>query len=401
MLSEQLNQPPSMNNWPPIYDHNNTPELFEPPLGSYNKSRKVADETDKDKIYYLYGDKMGIARLISMLCIVWGHSLLGWEKLRFKTVDYQIIQAIILETGKIGTISFFLITGYFLGDKIQTYTVQGYIKRRFFTLILPWFIFLLLFALSVLLLDFPYNLFKHANFQNTIHFLLSLAGYSIFYSVYWYVPVSVISVTALIIFKKYINTLWFGISLAVLTTFYSVNLYFGWVPENHTKSVLAYMFFIWLGYMLKNNERTLGYFLKTVSWPAIFPVFSLLFFVACFEAVELTKSGSADPFSTVRFSNIIVSLVMFLTLLKTEKLNWVNKFEPRKCVYGIYLVHCIILVQFRAILNYFIKDPVNINHLGTSMILQVFYFLMTFITSYFIVFLLRKSKLKFMIGGRQ
>ena len=392
----QLDQLAVMNKKALTYETHNQQALFEPSLNFFNKAENEADET---RPLYLFAGKMSIARLISMLFIVWGHSLLGWEHMRFKSIDYQILQAVILEAGKIGTLGFFLITGYFLGDKIQNYTVPGFIKRRFFTLLLPWCIFLFLFVLAIFLETFPYNSVEQFNIRDTLKLLIKLTGYSIFYSVYWFVPTSVISVIILIFFKKYVKTLWFGTFLAFLTLFYCINLYFGWVAENHTKSVFAYIFFIWVGFKLKNNEGIIQSFLKRFSWRGILPAASLLFFAACFEGIMLMKSGSSDPFSTVRFSNIIFSILIFLALLKTEKLNWVNKLQPRQYVYGIYLVHCIILNLFLIVLKHFVTNPLDIGHLGKSMILQVSFFLIVFLFSYFVVFLIRNSKLKFAIGS--
>jgi hypothetical protein len=398
LLPTQLNTPATMNKQALTLGTHPQQELLEPSLNLFTKADKAVSKTDEAAAPYLYADKMGIARLISMLFIVWGHSLLGWDKLRFKTIDYQFMQAVILGIGKIGTLSFFLITGYFLGGKIQNYTVPGFIKRRFFTLLLPWFIFLFLFVLVVFVEAFPYRSFQQINAGDTFKLLISLTGYSIYYSVYWFVPTSVISVIVLIVFKKYVNTIWFGVLLAFLTLFYCINLYFGWVAENHTKSVLAYIFFIWLGFQLKNNEHTVQLYLKRFSWPAILSAVMILYAVACCEGIGLMKSGSSDPFSTVRLTNIMVSLFIFLTLLKTEKLNWVNKLQPRKYVYGIYLVHCIVLNLFRKVLSQFVSNPIDINHLGKSMLLQASYFLIVFLFSYFIVFLLRGSKLKFVLG---
>ena len=222
----QLDQLAVMNKKALTYETHNQQALFEPSLNFFNKAENEADET---RPLYLFAGKMSIARLISMLFIVWGHSLLGWEHMRFKSIDYQILQAVILEAGKIGTLGFFLITGYFLGDKIQNYTVPGFIKRRFFTLLLPWCIFLFLFVLAIFLETFPYNSVEQFNIRDTLKLLIKLTGYSIFYSVYWFVPTSVISVIILIFFKKYVKTLWFGTFLAFLTLFYCINLYFGWV----------------------------------------------------------------------------------------------------------------------------------------------------------------------------
>ena len=383
---------------PKATDGNLRQSTGELPLNISGSQALDSAAASSDNVSYYYGEKMSVIRLISMLFIVWAHCLLGWENVRFVQPGFQFLQALILETGKLGTISFFVISGYFLSDRLYKYNVPGYLKHRFFTLILPWIIFLFLYVFIELFEVYPIKLIFSWNIGYTIHLSMVLARSFIFYSAYWFLPMSLLSIVVLIICRNYVKKLWFIALLIVMTLFYCVNLYYKWVPANHTKSVMGYTFFIWLGVAVKNNEIKIRDYLARISWNMIIPLLFVLLCIACYEAMGLMKRDSGDPFSTIRFSNIIVSILLFFALLKTERLNWLNFLNPRTYVFGIYLTHCIVFSQLRIIINHLVPNQIDINHIGISLLLQLAFFLIVFATTYFIVYLIKHSPVKAIVG---
>jgi len=108
--------------------------------------------------------------------------------------------------------------------------------------------------------------------------------------------------------------------------------------------------------------------------------------------------GCTEAFSSVRLSNCFVSLVLFLILIKSTNLDWVNYFNPRTHVFGVYLIHCIILNQLSAILIHFMVTQNMFHNIVKSMLIQFSFFVLVFVVTYVIVDLIRKSPAKVIFG---
>jgi len=379
---------------------NSNNESFSGTLSSLLPKRQSAvfSEKQNGNLAASFAERMGVIRFLSMCSIVWGHSLLGWESAHFTNLKYTIVQSIILQAGHVGTISFFIITGYFLSDKLEQYTVLSFLRHRFRTMILPWFIFLTLFVFIELCKAISINQIINQNIGQTFLLILKLASAFIFHSAYWFVPMSILSSITIIYFKRYINKQWFGILFACITLFYSINLYHGWLPVNHTKAIMAYTFFIFIGVQLKKNIFKLNSLLAKMHWEVLWTSFALLFLIACYEGARLMGLGCTEAFSSVRLSNCFVSLVLFLILIKSTNLNWVNYFNPRTHVFGVYLIHCIILNQLSAILIHFMVTQNMFHNIVKSMLIQFSFFVLVFVVTYVIVDLIRKSPAKVIFG---
>jgi len=211
---------------------------------------------------------------------------------------------------------------------------------------------------------------------------------------------SLFSAVFLIVFKNYINKLWFGILLAGITLFFCVNLYYGWVSVNHAKSILAYTFFMWLGLQLKSHKVKIKPIINALSWRVLIATAVFLFIIASREGLVLTKIGSADPFASIRLSNAVLSITVFLLLLKTGNMRWISFFKPRKYCFGIYLVHCIVIAQLSPLLENFSTGWLPSNSFPSAILLRVCFFSSVIILAYMLVVLINKSHLKFILGTK-
>ncbi|WP_157543953.1 acyltransferase family protein [Mucilaginibacter paludis] len=344
---------------------------------------------------------MNIIRLLAMCSIVWGHCLYGWEEKVFCRPDYQIIQAVIIQSGRIGTIWFFLISGFFLSDKLSGFNIVSFTRYRLLSLIVPWAIFLSLYILIEVVHLSPDKQILHGDIKPAIHMSFELFKAFIFHGAYWFIPASIITAYVLITLKKYINQPWLCITLICFTVFYSVNLYYRWITVDHTKAFWGYTLFLWMGIQVKRNIDQFKVALDKIPWTLLLTCLILMFTLSCWEGIKLTQIGCADAYSSLRCSNSILAIAGFLCLLKSDGFQWIHKLNSAKYVYGIYLVHSIIGTEISPFLNRYLAHYSLFDNLPYLIVIQCLYFSIVFASSYFLVAGITKSPLYFVVGRRR
>jgi hypothetical protein len=206
------------------------------------------------------------------------------------------------------------------------------------------------------------------------------------------------SACVLIICKKFINKLWFGAVLAGITLFYSVNLYHGWLPVNHARSFLGYAFFMWLGVQFKVYLYYVKVFVERLRWRILIPVIIVAFALACREGWTLKSIGCIDSYASIRFSNACLSLLLLFAVLKTGKMTWVEKIKPHKYIYGVYLVHSVIILRLMPRISKLISQFNLFANIPLAVLVQLFVFACIISLTYGVVIIIKKSPLKFMVG---
>lgn len=367
------------------------------PLRVLPKQPARTVEADNVTLAQQYASRINIIRLIAIASVVWGHCLYSIEHKVFFKQNEQIIQTVLLETGRIGTVMFFIISGFLINDKLSRFNPLGYLRYRLFSLILPWAIFLSSFTFIQTMRELGLQQMVH-NPHHTIVVMLGLFRIFLFHSAYWFIPVSILSVMVLVMFKQYVKNLWFGVLLACVTLFYGVNLYYAWIPVDHTKAFIGYIFFLWLGMQIKTHSATVQNILNHLSWPVLSGLLALFFIAACFEAIKLNSIGCADPYASIKISNSILSVIAFLTLLKSSRMKRLNRLNPQNYVYGIYLMHCIIITELMPYVNTFIAHYKFNNNLPAMALILGIAFSITITINYLIIMILKRSALSFILG---
>ena len=141
-------------------------------------------------------------------------------------------------------------------------------------------------------------------------------------------------------------------------------------------------------------------YIKRIKWSYIGVVNALFFFLSCLEVIYLAKHGSKDEYNTLRISNILYSLSMFVLLLKMGSVKFIDKkLEPRKTTFGIYLLHQILII--RLIPEIFKWDKWNITTFTVTenILYSMLRFALVYGLSFFLTKLLLKTKLKWTVGG--
>ena len=335
-------------------------------------------------------DFIDAIRALAMMCIVADHCFTaGANDFSFKSTNFWAY-IISVQLVKIGTIIFFLLAGFLIGDKFADYSALDYLKRRFNNTFRPWIIWSFIFLCFVIAI-WPRD-------GNVTTWLLEDLKGVYLRSNYWFIINFFICITVLLIFKKQLYSIKLGLILLFFTLFYTVNIYYQWIYPLHTTAVLGFVFFLWLGaQMQKHWLKTEGYLRKIPFWVLIVVVIVTLA-LAVIEIANLYGTNSLDPFNSLRLSNILYSLAMFFLIVKIKRYGWMMKLKPRETTYGIYLIHYIIIFAF-------LHDWLgNLDKLGNNIPiiamtgLRLLKFLIVYGVTFIVVKIINRFSIKWIIG---
>ncbi len=276
-----------------------------------------------------------------MMSIVFEHCF-GAQKLPLYSAKFWTYLNVV-QLDKFGTVIFFLLAGFLISDKFTDYTPGQYLKRRFSSTFGPWlfwsgvYILCMIADLHVTGKMYHDNRFNAANIWEGIKV-------TYLYTNYWFIINFMVSITLLLIFKRYLYSKAFGAVLLSFTIIYCINIHFEWFDPSHTTAILGFIFFLWLGAQLRKHWVAFEHWVENLSYGWLLFAMAVTYLTAGSEMLSLIKIHSIDPYNTLRFSNLIFSLEMFVLLLKIKTFKILNYLKPRQTTYGIYLVHYIIIV---------------------------------------------------------
>jgi len=330
-------------------------------------------------------------RGLAMMCIVADHCFhVEYNRFTTKSINYWVY-ATDVQLVKIGTVSFFLLAGFLLGDKFAEYSAWAYLKRRVNSTFKPWLIWSLVFLYFVIRMA-PQD-------GGTWHWFFADIKTVYLFSNYWFIINFLICISILLAFKKQLYSLKLGIVLLLFTLFYSVNIYFEWIFPLHTTAVFGFVFFLWLGAQMQKHWETI----KTYVDRTPLGIFAVIVFITCVLAVLETTglyfSKSMDPFNSLRITNILYSIAVFFLLVKLNRYNWLLKLTPRETTYGIYLIHYIVIYAFLPDwLSAFRDKHVEDMSLGGMVAYQVGSFAITYVVTFVVVRLINNVPIRWVIG---
>jgi len=368
----------------------------EPIFSNEYKVASVYIEKKKSTFDY---EQIDTIRFITIFFIVWGHCSLGWEQRVSTSWVDDLIKNVVLQTGRISTIIFFVLSGFLLSPKIQEYTVKTYFKKRFPKIYLPWLISIsVLLIISVFQLIPLHDLWVSKDLKGFLKMNYAIINGLLLYSSYWFITTYMAGMAIIIYFRKHIGKLWFGGILLSFTLFYCSNLHYQWIDPNHEKAILAYTFFIWLGIQINIYSEDILNYINRTSWPVLILSFASLFTIACLEGEILTEMALKDAYASNRFTNILLSVIFFFALMKLGKIRMVNMLNPRKTVYGIYLIHNILIFECYMLINAFFRAEISALSTWNLLTIQFGFVMFVMILTYKIVSLIGNSKYRWVIG---
>jgi fucose 4-O-acetylase-like acetyltransferase len=287
-----------------------------------------------------------------MVSIVYIHSdlLIGTTGGR-----WPYLQLLIMQLFKFGTICFFLISGYLLGEGISKQSPMQYFLRRFRAVFLPWLFWGMAWVGVNLLIKLHHST-AHTlvgSFGSVLHQYLHLVFFD---SIYWFVPNFCLSLALLLALYKRVNDVLLGSTFLACSLFYGVNIYLGLVPVSHPTALLGFVFYLWLGVFAFNHSKRLNSWLNRVSWFAILACMAGALTVALLEFHGLWRHGSdAAAANTLRLSNQLFSVLMALVIAKWKRPIAPGFINVRTETFGIYLLHPILLDGLKSARSHIVR----------------------------------------------
>ena len=320
-------------------------------------------------------------RCIAMMSIVFEHCF-GFQDLPMYSAKFWVYLNVV-QLDKFGTVIFFLLAGFLIGDKFTDYTPGEYLKRRFSGTFGPWLFWSLVYV-ACLIIDlhvtgnmYHDNRFNQANIWDGIRKVY-------LYTNYWFIINFMVSITLLLIFKRHLYSRKFGAILLCFTLTYCVNIHYEWFDPSHTTAILGFIFFLWLGAQLRKNWEAFEHWVDNLSYPKLLLIMAVTYIAAGYEMLSLIKMHSQDPYNTLRFSNVLFSLEMFVLLLKIKNFPLISYLQPRKTTYGMYLIHYIIVIfLFKELIR-----PLDIHEGSFSALEYLLFKIGSFVVIYTITILL-------------
>jgi surface polysaccharide O-acyltransferase-like enzyme len=280
-----------------------------------------------------------------MFAVIAVHSLIAWGIHSESGIGWEI-QIALLQAAKFGTIGFYLISGFLLGQRVDRYAPSQYFFQRLKTVALPWAIWAGIFTV----LPFAKSFLLGSDTGGIGRPLLHYASQVLLFSPYWFVPNFFIALLVLLTLRRHLDAPRIGIALLTISLFYGVNIYGKWIPANHTYAAFGFVFYLWLGSWVARHPETLLAFIQRIRWTSI--LFGILAAAALSlgEAHVLQGLKADNVVNTLRVSNQLFSVMAVLGLTKLRRPTWPRFMDVRAHTFGLYLIHpiCIFLLTHGA-----------------------------------------------------
>lgn len=346
-------------------------------------------------------DFIDTIRCIAMIFIVSEHSIF-FESDQFHPTGFKALFYIAtIQISKFGTICFFILAGFLIGDKFVDYTPFQYLKRRINNTIWPWLFWSLLYVVEPNIDSLISNHSLVPGFTGGGSYwpvLWRRFSDTYLLTIYWFIPNFLFCITLLLVFKRYLYKYMFGGALLTFVIFYTINIYFGWITPGHTTAILGFVFFLWLGAIFNKNWYKMSLWIDRTSLWMWWGLTVLTLFIGIAEISYLKYLQINDPYNSLRISNILFSMSCFFLLLKIRDFKLIGYLKPRETTFGIYLIHYFFVVFLLP--RVFDRFGIKVDNL--SVMVMFLYQILRFSIVYFltlgVVMLINKSKFKWLIG---
>jgi hypothetical protein len=289
-------------------------------------------------------------RFWSMVSIIAVHCA---NELELVKAPHTHLGIAIITAFKFGTIGFFLVSGFLLGERVDRRNPVEYFMRRLNKIFLPW---LFWFGILCALLS-VHRLVDHglrpADPVQVLRFALGLAWSCLVESPFWFVPNLLLCLAILLACRRYLYTLKLGAILFAANLVYVVNIYAQWFQLRHTQALFAFVFYLWLGSYAANNFAKINQVLERIPI-LLFVTLAICTGVASyFESSLLAIHNNPTPFNTLRLSNQAFSICMALVFFKLRRATWPRIIDVRRDTFGLYLTHAIGMLILMRIMKCF------------------------------------------------
>lgn len=270
---------------------------------------------------------------------------------RFTNWSPWQLRIFLIASFKFGTIGFFLVSGFLMGERVDRCNPFDYFSRRANKILPAW-----IFWFSMLVLKTVLNASVHQGLANTsvgwiTRKTAAVAWSGLWNSAFWFVPNLLLCIVVLLVFRRYLYTLRLGACLLAVNLIYAFNIYGLWFPSRHTEALFAFVFYLWLGSYIAHNFEKANQLLDRISLAVSvsLAVFTCILSIA--ESYWLALLNNPDPVNTLRISNQLFSLAMALVLFKLKRPSWPRFVDVRRHTFGLYLSHLIVMSTYLLLLK--------------------------------------------------
>jgi membrane-bound acyltransferase YfiQ involved in biofilm formation len=284
---------------------------------------------------------------------------------------------------KFGTIGFFLVSGFLLGERVDRRDPVEYFMRRLNKIFLPWLFWLGILCALLSVHKLIDHGFRHADPVQIVRLALGLAWSCLVESPFWFVPNLLLCIAILLACRRYLYTLKLGAILFAANLVYVVNIYALWFQPRHTQALFAFVFYLWLGSYTANNFARINQVLARIP-VVLFVTLAICTGVASYcESALLATHNNPTPFNTLRLSNQAFSICVALVFFKLRRATWPRIIDVRRDTFGLYLTHAIVLLILMRIVKCFHHSMVGPVYLLNveSVLLWIALFLLTYLSS--------------------
>lgn len=308
---------------------------------------------------YLFIHTVRFWAIMALICLHSGNKFANFQPV--STVETTLL----VQPFKFGTIAFFIISGFLLGDRLPSSNPFAYIRRRAARLVPAWALWYILWVLY----SFIGNLRRsHAEFSPRVigPMLYSVSVWCLVETLLWFVPNFLVALTCIVLLRKWLNSLWLGAALLAVSAFYGVNVYTEWLPSRHTEAVFGFVFYLWLGaWCALRKDRVQAWAEARSPWWLSFWAF-VAASAATWEMTFLRAHNRVDPMNTLRPANQIYSVLMVILLIRIRRRTWPAFVNVGETTYGVYLTHGIII---NLVFTVAMRTVVHGHQLGAAAIL--------------------------------
>jgi peptidoglycan/LPS O-acetylase OafA/YrhL len=344
-------------------------------------------------------------RFVAMGAIIFQHSFII-EKEFLITDQASVIAFFFLKViAKIGSISFFLVSGFLLSSALERYSSKEYLTKRVKNIFRPYILFVGIY----LLLNLAGGFFGQQKITSMAEFPAFLASKILnilFFTSYWFIFNYFISVMLLLTLRKYLYDRWLGVVLFCCTMVYAVNVHFEWFTPHHSTAFLGFTFFLWLGANLKKREEFFWRLIDSTPYWKIITIVIITLSVNFYETYYLLHTGATVVDGSLKFTNILYCLAIFMLLSKIGQKITFSFLNPRDETYPIYLIHPIFLKVINYALLPFLPAIANMLTINTPsevswlnvLLYQIGWFIGIYILSLVAVKIILFSPMRWVFG---
>ncbi|WP_263385926.1 acyltransferase family protein [Granulicella arctica] len=243
---------------------------------------------------------------------------------------------------KFGTVGFFLISGFLLGERLQTSRRTHYFGRRVKKVFLPWLIWVTVFITYTISLDLLHHRFV-LSLHNLLPVLFGRLRDCLLSTSFWFVPNLLLALLVLLALRRYLYDIRLGLVLLAVHLFYVVNIYRLWIPSSHLEALFGFVFDLWLGSFASKHIVKMTQWISEISLNTMVALTLVSLTMAYAETLLLVHLHSVDPSNTLRFTNQIYSIMVVLFLMKIPTASWPRFVNVRRDTFGLYLTHSIVM----------------------------------------------------------